>query len=107
MTVPPWSTFSVSLVRTVGLSTQPSPSLSSQAANTEATCWNWAVWNILVVTANCLAYSQELTVVLLSPNTGTPKTVVCLGISETGLVFIGQVTLVEPVIETDRNGHLS
>ena len=34
------SVFSVSLVRTVGLSTQPSPSLSSHSASTEAACWN-------------------------------------------------------------------
>ena len=72
------STFSVSLVRTVGLSTQPSPSLSSHSASTEAACWNLA------------------SVVELEANTGTPNTVVYFGRLETGLVFRVQVTLVPP-----------
>ena len=46
-----------------------------------------AGWGILV-----------LTVVLLSPNTGTPNTVVYFGNSGTLLVFLGQVTLVVGVV---------
>ena len=72
--------FSVSLLRTVGLSTQPSPSLSSQAASTEAACWNWSE------------------VVELAANTGTPNTVVYFGRLETLLFFRGQVTLVVGVV---------
>ena len=56
--------------------------MSSQAASTEAVCWNWAA------------------VVEEDAKTGTPNTVVYFGRLETGLVFRVQVTLV-PLEPTD------
>ena len=70
---------------TSGVSTQPSSSLSSHSANTEATCWNWA------------------SVVEETLKTGTPNTVVYFGKLEKGLVFRVQVTLSTDVEMKDNN----